>query len=433
MQRILLFLFLSSVGNLRAQTIYFNDIQGNIYSFNIQTCASVQISNGPAFNDMAVGANGLLYGLVSADVYEIDPVAGTSILVGSVPPNNFVTTGLEYGQDGLVYIIGTEVWALNPATGTIVNNGALPNSWFSIGDLVYYNGQYYATVYELNTGSNDQLVIIDLANPANSTSVGPLPNSFLVAGASVFNTSCPKMYWFETISLVDPSVLWEYDINTQTWTTICPNFNFTVGGADTPNDYSFAIPCACVTDAGTPASGTLNTCVGSPATSGGNLNVVLDNDDVLQYILFTDPNDTLGSIIMTGNTLFFDYNPAIISPNVVYYIAAIAGNNLNGQVDQNDPCLSISNAMMTVWRPLPTLSWQSNIPNACSGDCIPLSLTLGGTPPFTLSYNNPFSGTGTQTFFSNQESWTVCIPPGSPVGSFQLEAISLSDAWCTCP
>jgi len=431
LRRVCLLLLLSGCfySRTHAQIIYINDLSGNLFGLDMATCNTTFIANGPAYNDMAVGANGLIYGLFSFDIWEINPVSGVSTLVGTIPSFNFAVTGLEYGPNGMIYIIGAEVWELNPANGNIVNNGSLPSNWYCVGDLVYYQGQYYATVY---VGAADHLAIIDVDNPANSTLLTTLPTSFLVGGAAVHNETCPKMYWFDSPSLFDPSEVWEFDINTQTWTPVCPGFGLIVGGADSPNDYEFAIPCgSCATDAGTITGTITDFCVSVPATATHDDNESLDANDMLQFILFSNPADTLGSILATSNTPSFTFNPATMQTGVTYYIAAIAGNNLNGNVDLNDPCLDISNAIQVTWRPLPTVTFSAANPDVCAGACTTVTTNFTGTAPFTLTYTMP-AGTSTQTFSGNTGTFQVCTAAGAPPGSFTVQATTLTDAFCNC-
>lgn len=118
---------------------------------------------------------------------------------------------------------------------------------------------------------------------------------------------------------------------------------------------------------------------------------------------------------------------------VTYYVAAVAGNNNGGNVDLNDPCLDFSNANPVVWRPLPTVTFSVANPNVCAGACTTVAATFTGTPPFTLSYDTPATGTQTQTFAGNTGTFQVCTPAGSLPGSFSVQATALTDAWCTCP
>lgn len=415
-------------GRASGQIIYFNNTAGNIFTFNVETCTATQISTGPAFNDMAVGENGLVYGLFGQTVYEINPATGTSTTLVTIP--GALASGLEYGIDGQLYMLFKDVWKINPANGTWQFVGSLPAGWSVMGDLVYFDGNYYASC---NTPAGPRLCIINLNNPGASTIVDDLPPGNVIGGASVDHPGCPKMYWFSTTQSNQPSVLYEYEINTQTWTPICPGFSFSVGGADTPNDYSFQYTCACTTDAGNVSAQTFNLC-GTSATvtvpyTGG---AVLDNDDILRYVLFTDPNDPEGSILLQSPGPELAFDPASTQTGVTYYIGTVAGNGLNGNVDLSDPCLDFADTPATViWRLLPTVSFSTSNSAICPGDCQIVTLNFSGSPPFSLDLNTP-TGNAIITSTDPVTLLNVCPGPNATPGPFLLEAISLSDAFCVC-
>ena len=159
---------------------------------------------------------------------------------------------------------------------------------------------------------------------------------------------------------------------------------------------------------------------------------MLDNDDLLQFILFSDPADTLGSILATSNTPTFTFNSVTMQTGVTYYVAAIAGNNVGGNVDINDPCFDISNVTELIWHPLPEVELQTDNSDVCAGNCRTLTAMLTGTPPFVLTVSSP-AGTTTVTIQNNTDTFQICPPPGTPPGSFTVQATALTDAYCTCP
>ncbi|MBK9338786.1 MAG: hypothetical protein IPM98_20540 [Lewinellaceae bacterium] len=183
----------------------------------------------------------------------------------------------------------------------------------------------------------------------------------------------------------------------------------------------------CPTYAGTMLVQTLHACINAPATLTHNGDEVLDNDDLLQFILFSNLSDTLGSIITTSNTPSFSFNPATMQTGVTYYVAAIAGNNVGGNVNFNDPCFDISNVTELIWHPLPEVELQTDNSDVCPGDCRTITATLTGTPPFTLTVTSP-AGTTTVTIQNNSGTFEICPPPGTPPGSFTVQATALTDA-----
>jgi len=190
--------------------------------------------------------------------------------------------------------------------------------------------------------------------------------------------------------------------------------------------------CCCETDAGEINSDPLNLCPDGIATVPASTQTYLDNDDLLQYILFSDLNDTLGSILLTSDGREFNFNSATMLYGTPYYIAAIAGNNLSGNVDLNDNCLDISNAVEVTWHPLPSVTFSLANPDVCAGDCTDVTATFTGTPPFTLSYTLNGSGPVNQNFSGNTGILQVCTGPNAMPGSILLQANKLVDANCTC-
>lgn len=192
----------------------------------------------------------------------------------------------------------------------------------------------------------------------------------------------------------------------------------------------------CETDAGQLSAGPLSLCADQPAVLPPAGQTVLDANDLLQYILFTDPSNATGSILATSNGPTFPFNPMTMSLGTTYYIAAIAGNDIGGNVDLNDFCLSISNQVPVVWFPLPTVAFISGGDCFQAGGCYDISLNFTGTPPFQLT-GQVLSGSSVVTTFSgtynlSSETMLLCLPAATPAGPITVEALSLTDAHCTC-
>lgn len=188
----------------------------------------------------------------------------------------------------------------------------------------------------------------------------------------------------------------------------------------------------CLTDAGTMVPQSLTVCTNHVASFTHNNNHVLDGNDLLRFILFSNPSDTLGSIIAISNTPTFAFDPATMETGITYYIAAIAGNNAGGNVDFNDPCLDISNAAQLIWRPVPEVTFVIDNNDVCAGSCPLITANFTGTPPFNLTVNSPI-GNSIYIFGSNSGTFQICLPPNTPPGDLLVRAASLVDAWCACP
>ncbi|MCC6411990.1 MAG: proprotein convertase P-domain-containing protein, partial [Saprospiraceae bacterium] len=179
--------------------------------------------------------------------------------------------------------------------------------------------------------------------------------------------------------------------------------------------------CNCSTNAGTMVTATTTFCAGQPATADWNNNATLDADDVVQFILHSDAGATLGTVYATNNLPVFDF----VSPlqtGVTYYISAIAGNNVAGSVDLNDPCLNIAFGTPVQWRPLPTASLSGDT-SYCAGGNATLYFTGTGMYPLQITYT---SGGGTPSTISVPGPQTVDLPV-SPTTTTTYLLVSVSD------
>lgn len=188
----------------------------------------------------------------------------------------------------------------------------------------------------------------------------------------------------------------------------------------------------CPTDAGVLSGSPLQACLPQPASFSPATQTNLEPNDLLQYILYTNANDPEGSIVATSNTPSFTFGPPL-QLNTTYYGAAIAGNEVNGNVDLNDPCLDFSNAIEIEWNPQPAVSFTVANPEVCQGGCIEFTVNFTGTAPFGLGYENPFTGAlQNQVFLEETGEILLCSPIGASLGNYSLQAVSLSDANCVC-
>jgi subtilisin-like proprotein convertase family protein len=145
--------------------------------------------------------------------------------------------------------------------------------------------------------------------------------------------------------------------------------------------------CDCATDAGS-MSGTLRLyCAGDPATGGWNNDATTDANDLVQFVLHTQPGATLGAVLATSNTPNFAFGPNL-QTGVTYYISAIAGNNVNGSVSTSDPCFSVAPGTPVRWKALPTAALSGSA-TICAGDTAVLTLSGTGAYPLNVSWSAP--------------------------------------------
>ena len=210
-----------------------------------------------------------------------------------------------------------------------------------------------------------------------------------------------------------------------------------ISGTPSGIGFSLSICCApCETEAGELTSALLNLCPDGLATFSPPTGTILDSDDLLEYILFTDPVDTLGSIVATSGISEFAFDPAVMQLGVTYYIAALAGNDLNGNVDHDDPCHDISNAIEVVWYLEPSVDFSATVTDVCADGCYDIEMSFAGTPPFHLQgevvdANNTIV-VFDEIYTDHSATMNICLPANTPIGNLTIQATGLSDEYCDC-
>ncbi len=399
-----------------------------------------------ALTDIVALPNGqvLVWGS-GGEFYIFDPPNTTPLVTVNLNGTNQFFFGGLLMPSGNVYIPGflsqggnaiPKLYEYNTTTNTVSEVGNLPANQF-LSDLFFWNGQLYGFMTdENNSPSTNHLVLVQLGPPITLTVQQTYGGVFCsVPTASITSGPNAGIYTGVLDPICSGSELFEFDLPNNSTSLVCEILptGYPYGLSAVPSGFPPPpVGCSCATDAGSVENLATNICVPSNATVPFNNDAVLDANDILRYILFSNPADTLGSIVATSATPSFAFNPATMQTGVTYYLASIAGNNLNGTIDLNDPCLDISNAAQVVWRPLPTVTFSVANPQVCAGACTDVTATFAGTAPFTLTYSSPASGTVTQTFSGNTGTFQVCTAAGSLPGSLVVQATRVVDAWCTC-
>jgi gliding motility-associated-like protein len=176
------------------------------------------------------------------------------------------------------------------------------------------------------------------------------------------------------------------------------NYSFQINDTNGcgPVTVSGTANCACSTSAGTmnPAGTPLQVCQGSNFTVTHNGNENIGANDLLQFVLHDNAGATLGNVIATSNSTTFPY-PAGVVLGQTYYVSAVAGmDDGTGNVDLNDPCLSVSQGVPVVFYYV-AAAFQ-NGGNVCAEDCLDLQIQLTGVAPFDLEYH--ISGPGVDIY-----------------------------------
>lgn len=435
------FLLFSESASAQGETLYGITPFGVIYKINPETCEFCPILDvGDAVPNYAV------YDLVVLPDGNILVVTGSGLRLFDPPSNAPVWTNNEsyvgaiLAPDGLVYLstpgnngFDAGLSVFDPASNTTTFIGYWPYAMV-VHEFFYQNGILYAQASQGPGNWVNKLVQVDLADPGNTVIVQQNP-PFNQAGGTNGGFASGGY----STQIFGSSALYQYDAASNSYSQNC-NFPTSLGGFAGLTDVPAGVAeesCICLTYAGTVTPTILRLCLTNSVTVPYNNNAALESGDGLEYILFSDPSDTLGSIIVRSNSPLIAFNPATMQVGVTYYLATIAGNKVNNIVDLNDPCLDISNtAAQVIWQPRPTVSFSVANPDVCVGGCLTLDVTLTGTPVFSLSGNiksgGNVVGTFNQNFISNSGTLQVCAPGGVSPGSLLVEATSLVDGYCIC-
>lgn len=416
--------------------LYYEPNMSYLAAFDVETCTYCNVFEiFPGVNQIDIsilpdGRIALLHDNIPPPTIQL--YTPPSIVPDEVPivPLGYPTGNLLF--NGLLYVYATNgLYYLDPSTNLLTFVGpwppTMPFPYFF--EMYESNGQVYLMQEGLPP---HEIWLVDLVTPSNSTLVQQMPN---VNGNLTAVTSAGN-----SILFVAGDWLNSYDPVTNTLKQKCNLADMGLNGFVSGLTYlppgTPPLPCLCATDAGTLATAPVSACLPTDVQVPYNNDANLDSDDLLQYILFSDLTDTLGSILVTSNTPNIPFDPAILQVGVTYYLATIAGNDLNGNVDLNDPCLDLSNAAAVSWWPAPTVSFSVANPNVCAGSCTTLSVAFTGSPPFTLSgevlSGANVVGTFNENYLQNNGTLNACAPLGTTPGSLSVQAVTLSDANCSC-
>jgi hypothetical protein len=432
-------LFLSTVAVGNAQILY--STNGNwLVKIDLTTCTVCPITQlnlaGTDGADIVVLPNGniLVFGSGGLRLYDLPNTNPIWSNTGSYG-------GGILAPNGLVYVTNASnprgLNVFDPSNNTFTFIGPWPLN-IGVSELFYQNGILYG-IANLGTSFPFTPVIIEvnISNPSLSVIV-VLNSPFVVAGGTTNGGYT---------SAIDPDGfrIDQYDVSTNSFNTVCnftPGSGFfqqsTIGLSDLPVGVPVE-PCQCITNAGTVSNILFQRCVPGSLSIPYNNNAVLDNNDILRYILYTNPSDPEGSILVESSGPVIAFDPAIMQTGITYYIATIAGNSQNGTVDLSDPCLDVSNTVaQVIWRPRPQLlALASNNPNICPvNGCTTVTATFSGSPPFVFVYEFQVNGSLVGTPFTvnaptSPHTFTVCPPVAT--GQVELVICSVGDQFCSNP
>lgn len=121
----------------------------------------------------------------------------------------------------------------------------------------------------------------------------------------------------------------------------------------------------CNSEAGTMGSEVLEACENDEVTGIYLGDGIPDGDDTRDFVLHTNGGTSLGTVLSRDVNARFAFHEGQMEFDRVYYISHVVGNSINGEVDLNDPCLSVSAGQPVIFKKQP----DSNIPGTLELTC----------------------------------------------------------------
>jgi hypothetical protein len=422
----------SCFSKIQAQ-IYLEAI-GGIKELNLCTCDVTDVAPIGSAGIAASQNQNPVY-LDGDQVFSYNIITGNSTLLGNVigGSNNLVVA-----ENGLIYMVGITasgtgsfLGVLNPITGVFTNLGDLPIDIFSGGDLFFYNGVLYLLGGSQIDGG---IYEIPIANPAATFLL--FDNPTLGIGAVSFYVGGIQKV-FVSVSNGNTDDIFEFNMTTGAITLVCPTIQ-SIFDMGTWSGLQFN--GCCNNDAGHfQTLSLIQACADESITLNHLGDEVLDPNAALSFVLVTDSTATLPTgILQISATPTFNFNASTMTVNTVYFVAAVAAPGTAGSPDWSSNCIDLSYFVKIKWNALPTFEVTSFPSAVCSNGCAEVSLVFSGNFPINLSWS---MNVGTQNLtgvFSADmpnEVLPICPPAGQnfPIGSLDLQFLSISDGNCACP
>lgn len=151
--------------------------------------------------------------------------------------------------------------------------------------------------------------------------------------------------------------------------------------------------CNCSTNAGQMNQQILSVCPGDSIFVTASTGVVFDADDTGAFVLHTNSGGILGTVLAENTSGVFGF-VAGMQYETTYYVSYVAGNNMNGLPDPNDPCLSVAPGQPVIFHDYPPVDAGPD-QSGCG-----TMLTVSG---------NPGTGMGLWTIVSSPPGGTAMI------------------------
>jgi gliding motility-associated-like protein len=204
----------------------------------------------------------------------------------------------------------------------------------------------------------------------------------------------------------------------------------------------------CISFAGTFDLTPIELCLSETALANFQNDQILDDDDLLQFVLHTSDTDELGTIIYTQNEPLLEFISSLMEVETTYYLSAIVGNNNGGVVNLDDPCISVSVGVPVTFLAIPAARLMLDT-SICTSTSLSIPIELEGDGPFSFNWlqdgilldNFTVSG-DTSILVTPEENTTFSISnligidcPGVTIGVAQVTldtVLTIEDLFIEC-
>jgi gliding motility-associated-like protein len=293
-----------------------------------------------------------------------------------------VTVNVDDGtlnfDDDLTGVVDGDLYGVTPSESTTYTITSIIDQGAPTGCTVTPNSITTVTINELLQISNVDTLCVNMADSFQYV--------FEITGGD------PATY------IVDiPGVL---DDGTGTWVFTSDPLDPATGTVFTVTDGEGCGPamstidpfvCPVLTYSGTVDLEPLIVCEDAVLTIVPNGNEILDDDDVLSFVIHDNPASTLGIVYYVNNIPTWDVTtdldlPGTLSYGVTYYVSAVAGDDDGGgMVNLGNPNISVSQGTPVVFIESPEADINGG-GTICEGETVEVFIDFTNAAPWTFSY-----------------------------------------------
>ena len=187
--------------------------------------------------------------------------------------------------------------------------------------------------------------------------------------------------------------------------------------------------CPCISESGTYVFDQLELCGEEVYDITAVLDTVLDANDILSFLILSE----LPGAEVTPDIIVHENQEGVINfiPGMeygeVYYVAIAVGDELMGNVDLDDPCLSVTEIASFTYTQNPTIGFDSVDEAYCEGDIVSVVFSVSNDDCVNVTLNDGNNNLIDLTCIGDGDE--VTIGPFSP-GIYNLDIVSAVGQTC---